>query len=73
MFTATGQRTDSRQASVDQMEIAGDRHAYGSAQLIHLWDGWFTVALLLMAHVFCGLILEQYGLHRSLFFNQKVA
>ncbi len=34
---------------------------------------WFTVALLLMAHVFCGLILGQSGLHLSLFFNQKVA
>ena len=27
MFTAAGQRPDSRQASLYQMEIAGDRHA----------------------------------------------
>ena len=32
MFTAAGQRPDSRQAAVDQMEIAGDRHAHGFAQ-----------------------------------------
>ena len=36
MFMAAGQRPDSRQESVDQMEIAGDRHAHGFAQCLQI-------------------------------------
>ena len=49
MFTAAGQRPDSRQASLDQMEIAGDRHAHGFAERLQIGVGLALLGLGLTA------------------------